>query len=312
MSDVPVDSGCARALATIIQNISRLFDAPDQPAASVCTKSSGKTLEQIATFATKLSDLHPDGAALVKPIQKYAPTFDAISAMSSFIDLGVDGNTRFAKDPELKYLKAALSGSLVASSLMLEGATFSGFIIKLVAEFQTVVADFAVGADAFYTELAKQSAAKLKPVATVCGFADPADEHFLDEYAHDDDLDIEALMDFCQKTIFTVAPGGFTRLVKEAQDAKAKIVAGVEALGAEYPATYKTLETTLLSAHITMSENALLGMMAENADKPIRLKRAMKSFYATLAGDVQNGLHEVVKLLYNSLCGGEPAAKVAK
>ena len=68
-----------------------------QPAASVCTKSSGKTIEQIATFATKLSDLHPDGAALVQPIQKYSPTFDAISAMSSFIDLGADGNTRFAK-----------------------------------------------------------------------------------------------------------------------------------------------------------------------------------------------------------------------
>ena len=217
------------------------------------------------------------------------------------------------KKAELKYLKAARSGSLVVSSLMIEGAAPIGFLCKLMAEFQEVVDDFAVGADAFYTELAKQSAAKLKPVATVCGFADPAQKHFLDEYGHEgDEVDTEALVAFCQKTVFTIAPGGFSEIVKEAEDANAKIISGVEAIGAKYPATYATLQTTLLSAHISMSENALLGMMAENADKPIRLKRAMKSFYATLAGDVQNGLHEVVKLLYNSLCGGEPAAKVAK
>ena len=135
---------------------------------------------------------------------------------------------------------------------------------------------------------------------------------FLDECEMDTAADLPTLMDFLAETLFTMSPASLETAVSDGTRALKAVKHLNEVFSIDPDKLYRDCEGMLETAPITKAGNIALGLIFKLRDKPVKLKRLLKTHATDTFASVWSHAHNHVQVAVESFVPTTPASKKAK
>ena len=279
---------------------------------SFCNKGSTLKFEALLTHVLGLSGLAPSCPELTN-VQDLVLLLEPMNSLIAYVATGDGPSTRLQADQNFESAKGAASGRINIQEFLAAAAVKPSFVVKFLEQAVAVMQETGTYLGQVHKVHIATAITTLDPIKKVPSFTDVDGAHFLDSFEVDpENVNAAELVEHCQATLFTVDPEKFQQALSKAVTARDAANTAAEVFDTALPVNMEELQNIIDVSEVTKAENIMFGILSENLEKPIRLKRGLKNHVNGLASGVYAQMHACCSCLFESVCGAAAAPKEAK